>query len=232
MNGVIILAGGISERLSEIGIPKQYYPVEKPIILYSLLCFQKSNEISKIIIVADSKWQPKLTELIYKNNISKFIKFASPGRTRQLSIYNGLKGYKNLLSYDDYIIIHDGVRPFVTESDIENVIISSNGFDGSTPVISLTDTVYQSADGILINKLLKRNELYAGQTPECYIFGKYLFIHESLTDDLICNYNGSSEIAFNNQMKIKLCKGNINNIKITTMSDLEYFIFKINKDEL
>jgi len=227
MNAALILAGGTGERLNEIGIPKQYYSADKPVIVYSLLVFQKCEAVSVISITASSEWQPKIEEWVNEYGISKFKTFALPGRTRQHSVYNGLIALSNLLNGSDLVIIHDAARPFVTEQDINKLIESSSGFDGATPFIKINDTVYQSKDKKQITALLNRDELFAGQTPECYNFGKYLLAHNRLSDEEIGDIRGSSEIAFKAGMNVCLCEGNINNFKISTMQDLEYFKYRL-----
>jgi 2-C-methyl-D-erythritol 4-phosphate cytidylyltransferase len=131
------------------------------------------------------------------------------------------------MNYNDLVIIHDAARPFVTKQDIKILIEASAGFDGVTPVIKINDTVYQSKDKRQITALLNRDELFAGQTPECYNFGKYLLAHKQLSDEDIGNIRGSSEVAFISGMNIGLCEGNIDNFKISTMQDLEYFKYRL-----
>ena len=227
MNAALILAGGTGERLSEIGIPKQYYIIGKPVIIYSLLAFQECENISIISITASPNWQPEIKRWIEEYGISKFKSFALPGPTRQHSVFNGLTALCEIMNDNDFVIIHDAARPFVTKQDISRVIQASAGFDGATPVININDTVYQSKDKKQITALLNRDELFAGQTPECYNFGKYLLAHKRLSDEDIGNIRGSSEVAFNSGMNIGLCEGNIDNFKITTMRDLEYSKYRM-----
>jgi 2-C-methyl-D-erythritol 4-phosphate cytidylyltransferase len=87
----------------------------------------------------------------------------------------------------------------------------------------MKDTVYQSSSGKRIDGLLKREELFAGQAPEAFRFGKYLRANEALLPDRIRSINGSSEPAVLAGMKIALIEGDENNIKITTESDLRKF---------
>jgi len=121
------------------------------------------------------------------------------------------------------VVVHDAARPLVTELDIHNCVKSANGYDGATPVVEIADTVYVSTDGVRISALLSRDELLAGQTPECYGYGKYLAAHQRLSDEEIVSIRGSSEIAFKSGMNVRLYEGNPNNFKITTAVDLEYF---------
>jgi len=217
----IILAGGSSERLNELGVPKQFAEVSGvPLIMYSLRMFERCASIDAIAVVAPEQWQEQIRKWLEKNGIHKFKMFALPGKTRQHSIYNGLLAVQSL--QPEYVIIHDAARPLVTEQDICNCIDESKGYDGATPTVPLTETVYKSEDGMTITALLNRDELLAGQTPECYNYAKYLKAHKATNDTELADIRGSSQMAAKAGMKIHLYKGNPKNFKVTTIVDFEY----------
>jgi 2-C-methyl-D-erythritol 4-phosphate cytidylyltransferase len=87
----------------------------------------------------------------------------------------------------------------------------------------MKDTIYRSNTGKYIDTLLRREELFAGQAPEAFRFGKYLRANEALLPDRIRDINGSSEPAVLAGMKIAMIEGDENNYKITTESDLKKF---------
>ena len=226
MTAGIILAGGLSERLGESETPKQFIKVAGvPLVMYCLRTFERCADMDALAIVAPEQWREKLQKWLDEYGIGKFNTFAPPGRTRQHSIYNGLLAIKSL--NPRRVVIHDAVRPLVTNQDIDNCIRSSESYDGATPAMPLTETVYQSMDGVTISALVNRDRLHSGQTPECYDFSKYLHAHEALSDAELGNIRGSSEIAFMAGMKIHLHKGNPQNLKITTAADLDYFKYII-----
>jgi len=220
----IILAGGSSERLNQLGIPKQFIEINcVPLIVYCLRMFERCVNIDAIAIVAPEPWQEQINKWLEKYGIGKFKMFVLPGRTRQHSIHNGLLAIQSL--QPEYVIIHDAARPLVTEQDICNCIDESKGYDGATPAVPLNETVYLSEDGATITDLLNRDKLLAGQTPECYDYAKYLKAHINNTE--LENIRGSSEMAAKAGMKIHLYKGNPQNFKITNIVDFEcakYFI--------
>jgi D-ribitol-5-phosphate cytidylyltransferase len=83
----IILAGGSSERLNELGVPKQFVEVSGvPLIMYSLRMFERCASIDAIAIVAPEQWQEQICKWLEKNGIHRFKTFALPGETRQHSI--------------------------------------------------------------------------------------------------------------------------------------------------
>lgn len=232
MNIAIILAGGVGSRMKVLDRPKQYVEVKgRPVISYCLQTFQEHADIDAIYIVADESWQDYISTWIEKEHISKFAGFAPAGKSRQHSIYNGLIACeKSVVSPEDIVILHDAARPFVTPEIIEQCILGATELEGAMPVITVKDTVYRSVDGKSITSLLDRSELFAGQAPESFRYGKYRKIHEDASDEEIMNTRGSSEIAYNHGMKIRLFEGAEKNFKITTMEDLTNFEAELNKE--
>lgn len=223
MNTAVILAGGVGTRMG-VDRPKQYLLVQdKPIISYCLDIFQNHKKIDTIVIVVSDEWKSYVEDCVKKYGVSKVCGYARAGRTRQHSIYSGLKCIAENAGQTDVCIIHDAARPLVSDRIIDDCITGAVEEDGAMPVISVKDTVYQSSDGKSIDNLLRRSELFAGQAPESFNFRKYYEIHNSVTDDEIANTAGSSEIAYRHGMKIRLVKGSERNFKITTIEDLETF---------
>ena len=223
LNTAVILAGGVGTRMGA-DRPKQFLTVnDKPIIAFCLKTFENHPKIDAIVIVVDESWRDYVTEWLQIENITKFRSFADPGKTRQHSIYSGLKAAAQFTHDADAVIIHDAARPMTDERIISDCIDGAYEMDGAMPVIPVKDTIYQSADGKKIDSLLKRSELFAGQAPESFNFGKYFAIHNLVDDSEIAATNGSSEIAYRHGMKIKLVDGSESNFKITTPEDLKAF---------
>lgn len=223
MNTAIILAGGVGTRMG-LDCPKQFLPVEdKPIIAYCFDIFQKHAEIDNLVVVVSEEWQSFVEESAAKYGVDKIRGYAPAGKTRQHSIYNGLKCIAATCPGTDIVIVHDAARPLVSDEIISACIQGATEYDGAMPVISVKDTVYQSKDGKTIDCLLTRSELFAGQAPESFRFQKYYQIHNEVTDAEIGATAGSSEIAYRHGMEIRMVKGSERNLKITTIEDLETF---------
>jgi 2-C-methyl-D-erythritol 4-phosphate cytidylyltransferase len=233
MNYAVILSGGNGSRTG-LSIPKQYYRVAgKPIIQYVIETIQSSAVFDGYVVVAEEKWQTQILEIIGACGQSSgsvteaedaprclFLGFASPGDNRQLSVYAGLLKLKEYVAEEDIVVIQDAARPNTTAELLQKCVSFSAEEDGAMPVLPMKDTVYQSSSGKQIDGLLKREELFAGQAPEAFRFGKYLRANEALLPDRIRSINGSSEPAVLAGMKIALIEGDENNVKITTESDL------------
>ena len=224
MNYALILSGGIGSRMGG-DIPKQFIEVEgQPIISYSIKTFAECTIIERIIIVVADEWKDFIISLVAKLNVQMPVFYASPGETRQYSILNGLiECRKQGASRNDYVIIHDAARPLVSDALIRACLEGCKDADGVLPVIPVKDTLYLSRDSQTITSLLNRNEIFAGQAPEAFLFGKYLALHENMSHDEIMKINGSTEIAYKGGLSVKMIKGDEMNFKITTPEDLYNF---------
>ena len=219
---LIILSGGTGSRMKS-SIPKQYIEIkEKPILFYTIKCFDLSL-FSKVVIVVSDEWKPYVTDMVSREfDNSKFL-YANAGASRQESILNGLQVLVNLAVDDDNVVIHDGARANLSEKLIKELLENGKYYDGVMPVLPVKDTIYVSKNGKEISNLLNRDELYRGQAPELFNFQKYYKINNKLSSEELASIRGSSEIAFKNNMKIGLIEGDESNFKITTPEDLDVF---------
>lgn len=230
MNIAIILAGGTGTRLGA-DIPKQYIEVlGKPIISYCLDKFERHRQIDNIVIVASEMWQDYIMTWVKKDCLTKFSCFAPAGSSRQHSIVNGLIKAQSIgATQNDNVIIHDAARPNVSETIISQCIEGLSCYDGVMPVLSVKDTIYLSEDGEKITSLLNRDQLYAGQAPESFKYGKYYEINNGMTENDLSKIRGSSEIAYRYGLKIHMIQGDEHNYKITTKEDMKKFIKEMEK---
>ena len=230
MNFAIILSGGVGSRMGA-DIPKQYIEVNgKPVISYCLQTFLNIQTIDGIVIGVANEWKSYVKEIVEVLKPQKKIFYAEPGETRQYSIFNALKVVKEIGGKDnDLVIIHDAARPLVSKDLIQRCLNICKEADGVLPVIPVKDTIYQSTNKTHITNLLNRSELFAGQAPEAFRFGKYLQLHQEMPSEELLKINGSTEIAYKGGLNIKLVPGEEMNFKITTPEDLSNFESIINK---
>ena len=224
MNFAIILSGGIGTRMRKDGFPKQYIKINgKTILECTIKIFNECNLIDEIVVVMAEVWRSRLEEDIKKKSDKK-IKFALPGESRQESILSGLaKCMEESDDYRDKVIIHDAVRPLVSQALITKCLDKLPEYDGCMPVLQVPDATYFSEDGVHISQLLDRNELYAGQAPEAFMLHKYYELNYKAEQSVIKNTLGTSEIAFNAGFNICMIPGEDSNFKLTTPIDLERF---------
>lgn len=226
MNYLIILSGGIGSRMQDIEVPKQYYNVNnKAIIMYSIETVLENNNIDGFIVVAEKRWHDFIEERMNVKE-DKFMGFVLPGKSRQMSIYNGLLFFEQKINDEDIIIIHDAARPNVTNELINKCIEKAKKYDGAMPVLPLKDTVYFSNSNDKVDYSIDRSKLFAGQAPEAFKYRKYLNSNKALSPDKILKINGSSEPAILGKLTVATVEGDERNYKITTKSDLEKFILE------
>lgn len=226
MNYGIILSGGIGSRFGG-DIPKQYIEINgNPIIAYTVKQVLRAQCLDELIIVADKQWHPYIKKSItsFCGNHNNHIHYALPGVSRQGSIYNGLlKCISFRITEKDNVLIHDAVRPLVSEKLLNCCLESLKDNEAVMPVISINDTIYQSLNGINVTGLLNRDTLYAGQAPEGFKLKRYFDICCDFIDE-IDNIRGSSELAYKGGMRICMINGDISNFKITNQEDLKRFV--------
>ena len=232
MNIALVLSGGTGTRIGS-DIPKQYIRVKgRMLIAFCLDMFAACERIDGIWITADPKWQEDILKEC-KNcgiDVSRIKGFSHPGKTRQLSILNGLKDIDSYVSslndgkdQDPAIIIHDAARPNLTAKYVGKCLDALEGCDGVMPTLPMKDTVYYSESGNSVDRLLDRSCIYAGQAPEVYRLRSYIEANERLLPDEILKINGSTEPAVLAGLKVAMIPGDENNYKITTKEDLKRF---------
>lgn len=224
MNVVLILSGGKGTRM-ELDIPKQYLEIEgRRILAYCMQPFAESGNIDAVQIVADTRWHSAVTECLEMTGLmQRFRGFSVPGASRQLSVLNGLEDIRRYAQPDSAVIVHDAVRPRVSLALIERSLATLLGHDGVLPVLPMKDTVYYSQTGQMIDRLLQRKCVFAGQAPETFRLEPYLAANRALLPEKILEINGSTEPAILAGLDIVMIPGEEGNYKITTAEDLRRF---------
>lgn len=227
MNIAILLSGGVGRRLG-FDIPKQYIRIsDKLLITYCLETLLIHPLIDTVRIVAEDEWREPILADARGNGLDtgKICGFSSPGTERQSSVFNALMDLKvsdTELLYKN-VLIHDAVRPNLSNEQITACFAALKEHDGAMPVLPMKDTVYASDGGGRISKLLDRDKVFAGQAPEAFDFGKYYEANLKLLPDGLRKVKGSTEPAVMAGMDVVMIPGDENNYKITTKADLERF---------
>lgn len=224
MNTALIFAGGTGQRMNSRSKPKQFLEMHgKPIIVYTLEHFEYHNEIDSIVIVCLCDWIEELEGLIKRYDITKVRKIVSGGETGYDSIYNGLVAMKEFSDNNDIILIHDGVRPLISEELITENIKSVKKYGNTITVEATKESIVRCADGEFIDEVTPRAEMYFAKAPQSFRYGKIMELYEKANNEghktidsahLCSLYNEPMHIVFSTK----------NNIKITEPAD--YYVYR------
>lgn len=209
----IIVAAGKGTRMGS-EMPKQYMTIAgKTILDTTLYKFEKSNDIDEIILVIN-----KDDIEFVKDEISPFYEKISHvvagGKTRTESVYQGIKKVRNC----NIVLIHDGVRPFVSYNLINTCIENAINHKACIPVIDLVDTIKEVSEDSIVTKTLDRKKLKAVQTPQAFDFSILRECYENaMTEDV--EFTDDASIVEYYGYKVKTIEGLSKNMKITTPLD-------------
>ena len=207
MNYALIIAGGSGNRMGQ-DIPKQFMHVDNcPIIIHTMMAFQKHPDIQGIAVVCLAGWETVLQSYANQFCITK-LKWIFPGGSNgQESIHNGIYGLKEMGCVDDdLVLVHDAVRPLLSQD-----IISSN-----------REAILESEDGFTTNTSIPRDKLIRTQTPQTFRLGNLIAAHEEAKEKGITNSVASCTLmAELGGRQMHIVPGSEKNIKITTVEDLE-----------
>jgi 2-C-methyl-D-erythritol 4-phosphate cytidylyltransferase/2-C-methyl-D-erythritol 2,4-cyclodiphosphate synthase len=215
---VIIAAAGSGKRMGG-GIPKQYGRLGgMSILARSVKAFADLKEIHRIMIVTNEEFHGHCrAELSSLGLMSKVSDILPGGQERQDSIYNAVR---RLPEDVDLVLVHDGVRPFVTAEVIRRTIEAARAHGAAVAAVPVKDTIKVAEESRLV-KTLDRRLLYAIQTPQG--FSRELLIH-AYDEAYRNNYYGTDDAYLVERAgeKVFIAKGDYNNIKITTMEDIVF----------
>ena len=233
MNVAIIIAGGSGHRMGQ-DIPKQFINVyDKPVLIYTLEGFQKHPQIDAREVVCIDGWHDVLKAYAKQFGISKLKWIVSGGNTGQESIRNGIFNLEGIVSDDDIIIIHDGIRPLVDETVLTDVILKAERYGNGVTSLPYNEQIFVVDNEISTVKYIPRETLRRVSTPQAYRFGKLDWgYHEAYEKGI--GIHGSS---YTNTMMVELgerlyfAAGSDKNIKLTTKDDLEMFKAYLKSDK-
>ena len=235
MNIALIVAAGSGTRMGNVDRPKQFLPVcGKPLLIHTISAFQNHKEIDAIVIVTNPDYFNPVEDWAIQYGLNKIKSIVAGGKTRQASVYNGLKAAEKLISSkDDIILIHDAARPLVSEKIISENILMCQKYGAVDTVIKSKDTIIKSKDNESINDILNRDEIYQTQTPQTFRYSIISDAHDKARLKEIPNVTDDAKIVLSMGIDVRLVEGSVNNFKVTTMDDLKLLeaLLKINEDK-
>jgi len=199
-------------------ISKPFIPIYgKPIIAYTLEKFEQCKFIEGVYLIVNQRERDLYKKnVISKYNFSKVKRLIDGGRTRQNSVYNGLK---SLDEDTDIVVIHDGARPFIEETLIQSSVKAAQKYGAAILAIPIKDTIKKSRKYRFIKETIDREHVWRAQTPQTFrydlIFSSYKKAYQDklyVTDD--------AAIVEKYGHKVKIVIGSEENIKVTTPFDI------------
>jgi 2-C-methyl-D-erythritol 4-phosphate cytidylyltransferase len=219
----IITAGGLGKRFDAQGgdnLPKQFISLSgKPVIAHSVLTFENLDFVKNIVVVVPENWvEYTRREVVEKFNLKKVCSVVSGGSERQESV---LRGFKAIPDKPDIVVVHDGVRPFVTLELIDETIIKAYESGGAIAAIPATDTIKISTPEHNIERTVPRENIWLAQTPQAF---KYDIIREALEEASREKYLGTDEAELVERLgkEVVIVLGSRENLKITTPEDIKH----------
>ena len=217
-NTAIVLAAGQGKRM-HTKIQKQFLEIKGyPVLYYSLRCFQDSPLIEDIILVTGEEsvlYCQK--EIVDKYGFTKVTKIISGGKERYDSVYQGLLACEN----SDYVLIHDGARPFITEEILERGLTGAEETGACAVGMPSKDTVKIADESGYIAETPDRNKVWMIQTPQIFQYALIRNAHESIRTREMSNVTDDAMVVEQETgIKVRLAEGSYQNIKITTPEDL------------
>ena len=209
--GAIVVAAGESKRMGDAD--KIFVPLMgQPLIAYSLKALHDSPQIAAIVVVISSHNIERGRQLVEANGWHKVIEVCVGGNLRQDSVRNGLER----LADADWIIVHDGARPFIDEDMIARGLVEAANTGAATAAVPVKDTIKSVDSEMFVTHTVERNRLWSAQTPQVFRRQLLAEAHERVTDNVTDDASMVERIGG----KVRLFMGSYSNIKVTTPEDL------------
>ncbi len=223
MNTALILAGGIDPRF-QMNIPKQFVNVNnRPIIVYTLEIFQNHPDIDEIIVTCVDGWQEMVRVYGSQFNITKLKEIIPGGKDAQESTYRGLMLLRGRMGRGDMVVIHDAIRPMVSEKIITRSMQMCRKKGMGVAATYIMDTIMHSWDGQEGYKSINRYEIMKVQTPQSFDFELIWDVHNRAIEKSCLGAWDNSSLLTNLGEKVYFSKGSSLNMKINTVEDVEMF---------
>lgn len=219
MISAIIVAAGNGMRMKN-SLRKQYLLLAgRPILAHTLLAFDACSLIENIILVVPKEDfnycnENVLSSITLRNNVT----LISGGAKRQDSVYNGLLAIDNKSA--NIVVIHDGVRPFVSPEQLTACIIGAKKYGACILGIPVDSTLKQINNSGYVDKTIERDTIWLAQTPQAFQHSLLIKAYDKARQE---DFSGTDDAMLVERLggSVKVISGSKHNIKITTREDLE-----------
>ena len=222
-NLALIIAGGAGIRMGQ-DIPKQFLHVyDRPVIIYTLEVFQKHPNIDGIEIACLPGWHDILRAYCRQFNITKLLNIVDGGINGQDSIRNGVFDLEKNFAPDDIVVIHDAIRPLISEDIISDNIRVCQTYGNAVTVVPCAEAMLLAENATCSNGQVPRNLLRKTQTPQSFRLGEFAQVHRDALKNGITASVASCTLYIEMGKKMYFSIGSEKNLKLTTVEDIEIF---------
>jgi len=222
-NIAMILAGGVGARMQS-AVPKQFHMVKgKPVIVYAIEAFQKSVAIDEIVVVLSKGWSDILEKYIREYSLTKVARLVPGGDTGFQSIRSGVNYLAETYEDGDIILIHDAVRPLLSEEVINNNIAGVEKNGNAITIVPTTEALLYSEDGEVSEKIIDRSQILRTQTPQSLRLGELVRLHEEAQAAGITDTVATCTLLVELGRKVYAVMGDNSNFKLTMPEDVALF---------
>ncbi|MDQ0195999.1 2-C-methyl-D-erythritol 4-phosphate cytidylyltransferase [Paenibacillus wynnii] len=214
--GVVIVAAGRGTRMGTAESKQFLLLQDKPIVVHTLEVFQQHELISEIVLVTGEEDIDRCKEWIADYKLDKVIAVIAGGTERQYSVYKGLLELRT-----QWVMVHDGVRPFVQPDQIEACYRRAEQVGASVLAVPVKDTIKQVDGAGRVLSTPDRRSLWAIQTPQTFRLSELKAAYELAERDGFVGTDDAS-LAERAGISVSVVEGSYSNIKITTPEDLDF----------
>ena len=213
----IVLAAGVGKRMNS-KIQKQYMLLGgKPVLFYALDAFEKSRVDEIILVVGKGEIEYCRKEIVEKYKFHKVTKIVEGGKERYHSVYEGLKA----IDTADYVLIHDGARPFINQQILVHAIEAVKQYQACVVGMPVKDTIKITTEDGFSKETPERKHVWMIQTPQCFSYSLIFEAYQKMLQNEDATITDDAMVLEKVKgLPVKMVEGSYRNIKITTPEDL------------